>query len=473
MRKIIIRIISAVCAAAALLTAAVIALNEIYYKDVFPAGVWINGLYCTGMTPQAVADDLDSVMQENVERVTVRMADGACYELNPGEYGVTASYRSVIEDIYKENSGYSWLKNLLCGRVYEAEPDYCYDTETMREKLSGLSWLNERLYNPENTVSIVRSEEEGYILSDETKDLLLKDEAVELICEGIVNQLTDIDLSSDENKSLCYKSIPYTDEMKDTLEKWKGVSKLQSFHMLYVFGDRQELICAGVTADWLALDDEGNLVFDENNNPVTDESVIEEYVAYLSTKYDTVGTEREFKATSGKTVKIEGGSYGNAIDTEAEYEFLLNAFLNGESGTRVPEYKTEVLEKGEDDIGDTYVEVDMGEQHMYYYKDGELVLDTPVVTGNMSRGWDTPSKVCYVYFKQKNRVLRGKNYATPVKYWMAVDGNIGIHDATWRDEFGGDIYLTNGSHGCINTPLEVMSELYELVEEGTPVILFY
>lgn len=77
------------------------------------------------------------------------------------------------------------------------------------------------------------------------------------------------------------------------------------------------------------------------------------------------------------------------------------------------------------------------------------------------------------YFKQKNRVLRGANYATPVKYWMAVDGRIGIHDASWRKEFGGDIYLTDGSHGCINTPLEKVQELYDMVEIGTPVIMFY
>ena len=133
----------------------------------------------------------------------------------------------------------------------------------------------------------------------------------------------------------------------------------------------------------------------------------------------------------------------------------------------------EAKEKGADDIGDTYIEIDMGNQHMYYYVDGTIVIDTPVVTGNASRGWDTPAKVCFVYFKQRNRVLRGANYATPVKYWMAVDGHIGIHDATWRGEFGGEIYKTNGSHGCINTPLEIMTELYDVVETGTPVVMFY
>lgn len=474
MKKYIARLIGMIFAMAAFFAAAVIALNEIYYKDTFPMGVWINGIYCTGMTPGEVAGCLDSAAGENVfQSVNVRTLDGKVHALRPDEYGTTASYRTAVEAIYKENKGYSWLANFTGGKGYRVEPEYHYNLALMKSKLMELDWLNERLYNPQNSVSIVKSALAGYILVDETRDLLLRDDAVELICDGIVNQLTDIDLSSDENKIRCYQSIPYTDEMKDTLAKWQGIEAFQRFRMTYLFGDRQEVIDEKVVADWMALDENGQIVFDDNNRPVLDESLIEEYVAYLSATYDTVGIEREFQATSGKCVKISGGSYGNAIDTEKEFAFLLDAFLNGESGTRVPEYRLEAWEKGADDIGDTYVEVDMGEQHMYYYKDGALVIDTPVVTGNHSRGWDTPAKVCHVYFKQKNRVLRGRNYATPVKYWMAVDGNIGIHDATWRKEFGGDIYLTDGSHGCINTPLEIMSEMYDIVEKGTPVILFY
>ncbi len=243
--------------------------------------------------------------------------------------------------------------------------------------------------------------------------------------------------------------------------------------MIYEFGGREEIIDEAVVADWMTLDAQGELVFDEENRPVLDRTLIKEYVAYLASTYNTVGIERSFKATRGDLVKVPGGGYGNELDETAEYEFLLNAFLNRQSGTRIPQYISEAWEKGSDDIGDTYIEVDMTDQHMYYYVDGELVIDTPVVTGNTSRNWGTPAKVCAVYFKQKNRVLRGANYATPVKYWMAVDGHIGIHDATWRKEFGGEIYQTNGSHGCINTPIEIMEELYDMVELGTPVILFY
>lgn len=323
----------------------------------------------------------------------------------------------------------------------------------------------------------------GYILVDETKDLLSKEDAVRLICEKIVNHLTGmdensfqsilIDLSTGTNKEICYKNVPHTDEMKDTLAKWAGISDFQNFHMIYQFGDCEEVIDANVVADWMALDEEGNIVFDENNIPVLDETMIAEYVAYLSATYNTVGRERKFKATRGDVVTVSGGGYGNELDEKAEYEFLLKAFHDKECGIRIPQYTSEAWEKGSDDIGDTYIEVDMGNQHMYYYADGKLVIDTPIVTGNTSRRWGTPSKVCFVYFKQKDRVLRGANYATPVKYWMAVDGHIGIHDATWRKEFGGEIYKTNGSHGCINTPLEIMTELYDLVELGTPVIMFY
>ena len=144
-----------------------------------------------------------------------------------------------------------------------------------------------------------------------------------------------------------------------------------------------------------------------------------------------------------------------------------------ENTPHVPAYIHEGYVRGLDDIGDTYIEIDMTDQRMYYYVEGELTLETDVVTGNTGRRMGTPQGINFVYAKQRNRTLRGADYASFVKYWMPVKGNVGIHDASWRGKFGGQIYKTNGSHGCINTPSDVMSELYELAEVGTPVIMFY
>ena len=100
-------------------------------------------------------------------------------------------------------------------------------------------------------------------------------------------------------------------------------------------------------------------------------------------------------------------------------------------------------------------------------------METDVVTGNTSKKWGTPEGIYSVYAKQKNRILRGTGYASFVNYWMPVNGNIGIHDASWRSTFGGEIYKKSGSHGCINTPYQKMKEIYDTVEIGIPVIMFY
>ena len=143
-------------------------------------------------------------------------------------------------------------------------------------------------------------------------------------------------------------------------------------------------------------------------------------------------------------------------------------YIQASPQSHIPIYEREAFCYGKNDIGDTYIEVDMTEQKMYYYEKGVLKLETEIVTGNMRRRMGTPEGVNFVYNKQKNRVLRGPGYASPVKFWMPVKGGIGIHDAGWRKEFGGDIYQTAGSHGCINTPKDKMEELYDMRADRHP-----
>ncbi len=127
-------------------------------------------------------------------------------------------------------------------------------------------------------------------------------------------------------------------------------------------------------------------------------------------------------------------------------------------------------------IGDTYVEVDLTHQMMLIYIDGELVLDTPIVSGKI--GANTIPGAYQVWEKLENTDLTGydptrnRNYVQPVDYWIAFDDQLqGIHDANWQPYFGGDAYLTGGSLGCINTPPSVMSTVYDLVSVGMPVLV--
>ena len=105
--------------------------------------------------------------------------------------------------------------------------------------------------------------------------------------------------------------------------------------------------------------------------------------------------------------------------------------------------------------------MDLATQHLYFYKDGKVIIDSPFVSGNVSKNYTTPPGLFELYYKQKDRVLKGEDYAAPVKYWMPFNGGIGLHDADWRSKFGGTIYQTNGSHGCINLPPAVAKTVYE------------
>ena len=121
----------------------------------------------------------------------------------------------------------------------------------------------------------------------------------------------------------------------------------------------------------------------------------------------------------------------------------------------------------------TFVEVDLTNQTVIYYKNGEVITQGNVVTGNVSQGHATPAGVYKLDWKAKDYVLRGQGYASPVNFWMPFNGGIGLHDASWRSQFGGSIYKTNGSHGCVNMTYSVAKAIYDNIEEHTTIICKY
>ena len=117
----------------------------------------------------------------------------------------------------------------------------------------------------------------------------------------------------------------------------------------------------------------------------------------------------------------------------------------------------------------TYVDVNTVTQTMVYYENGEPVLMSPIVTG--SPGRSTPKGVFMIDNMVPGKYLTGPTWHVWVDRWMRFSGNCGLHDASWRKEFGGDIYLHNGSHGCVNLPKNIAVALYDRVGIGTVVIV--
>lgn len=163
------------------------------------------------------------------------------------------------------------------------------------------------------------------------------------------------------------------------------------------------------------------------------------------------------------------------VTYELDREALLEQLIGQVTMLDATELKAPYICKrnGEDyTLGDTYVEIDIYRQKMTYFHEGEVIAFTDVVTGLPWGYWTWPG-LYGVQNKDTDCQLTAPDYSVHVDYWVGYDGEYGIHDADWREEFGGDIYVTNGSHGCTNTPLEAMAAIYEKIEVGTPVIVHF
>ena len=187
----------------------------------------------------------------------------------------------------------------------------------------------------------------------------------------------------------------------------------------------------------------------------------------LATKYGKIETS-DADNEEGKVVTTK---VGTAPDANKIYEDILVCFEKQESGAFTAEY-IEINESSISDYGSLYVYVDLDAQKVSLIENDKVILEAPCVSGGVSAGHSTPDGVFSIYYKQRNATLRGPGYASFVKYWMPFNGGIGLHDADgWRYSYGGDIYLYNGSHGCINLPEKAAAQIYEKVQAGTKVVV--
>ncbi|MBO5094297.1 MAG: L,D-transpeptidase/peptidoglycan binding protein [Lachnospiraceae bacterium] len=452
---------------------------SVYYMGRFSYGTWINGIYCTGKSVWTVNTEL--LAQPEYETLTLLLPGGERENVRMEDIGLEQSYEKPLLALFAEQNPWKWYENVRApASRREIIPERSFDEKRFEQVFSDLSFVKERKTDDAYRV-FIRKTANGYELVNERERVLDPEKCRETIKEAMLRGDQVCDLAAEG----CYHDLPLDEEMQSVIDLWRRIDAFQTCGVRYRFGKEEVRLTPDIVCDWLVAQNdtssdedvlttgENPFLVDENGEFTVDREKLEAFVDSLADRYDTVGAERAFHATRGDTVTITGGTYGNRIDRKAEKEYLYQAFCERRTEVRDPVYLQEARQKGRDDIGDTYIEIDMGEQHLYYYEDGKCVLDTPVVTGDMLRRRDTPPMVCYVYAKQRNRTLRGPGYASFVKYWMPVKGGIGIHDARWRDEFGGEIYKTKGSHGCINTPEEAMAQLYERVEIGTPVVMFY
>ena len=221
-------------------------------------------------------------------------------------------------------------------------------------------------------------------------------------------------------------------------------------------------------AQWLIVGNDGLSVSLDGENMAT-------YCTELAKKHDVSKKKTgQFKTTGGSIINVPVASSGQTVDGNKLYEAIAEAINNKKSATVEAVYSEAKEEETGEYVtyGGNYCEVDLTNQMVYVYKNGELVVSSQCVTGCISKGHGTPTGVYSIFSRDKDRYLRGDGYKSWVNFFIPFNGGIGFHDASWRSTFGGNIYMYSGSHGCINMPYSAAKKLYENVTLDEKVIVY-
>ncbi len=445
-----------------------------------------------------------SVCGENVSWLPV---EEAADKLQDTFQSTQVVFNEDGKDIYKvslKDAGYSLNRDSLINELNKVK-DNREDCKMLFEKPKAVTidyqvqWDDDSVRNAfandkmDNGSERVASKDAEIVFNNDTKHFEIAPSSLGTVIDNakLMNRIQET-LNNSFSKELLTKEIAVTIDtdmykVPDVTEDQKTINKqlkknnkhidnYTTSTITYTFGDVTENISQDMIGEWIMIED-GEISLDDG--------AIRDYIGQLGADYNTQYIPREFKTSHGDTVVIENNEYGYWIDEDAEYEQLVQDIASGKNVTREPIYSAEGWKRnGNDDLVGGYVEVDLSSQHVWLYVDGEMVMETDCVTGQPTGGIDpvtgepedrsTYEGTYPISYKESPAVLSSDiyGYEQPVDYWMPFVYGQGLHDAGWRSGFGGNIYLWDGSHGCVNLPTYEASVIYSYVDENFPVILY-
>ena len=443
-----------------------------YYANRFFEGTYINGIDCSNKTAYEVEQAIASTVEAYSIEVTSRNQDPQT--ISGSQIGYQYMSDGEVLNLLKQQKPYEWVRGFMETRSYNTQENVTFDKTLLQNEVKALNCAQpENQVEPENAYVAMNGDEFTIVPETEGSKLKVK-EAYKALDAAISGSQTSIDLGSTPDVYAVAAVTSEDSTLQATRDAYNNYTKAS---ITYTFGDQTVTLDGSTLKNWLQFDEKGQLVQDDASFT----QHVKDFVAQLASEHNTVGTTRSFNTTSGRTVSVYGSAYGWKIDQDAEAAQLTEEIRTGTQTTREPVYSMRANAYGYNDIGSTYIEVDLSSQHMYYYQGGSIIFDSDIVSGDIR--YDdraTPPGIFTLYYKKSPDVLRGAKkpdgtyeYETSVTYWMPFNGGIGFHDATWQAYFGGDRYTYAGSHGCINMPLDAAATLYSIIDTNVPIVCFY
>lgn len=375
---------------------------------------------------------------------------------------INVKLQKNVSELKNQQNPFLWFVNIFNDESYRVDYVVEYDDHQLNEFIDGFDYMKPE--NMEESVDAYVKLQDGEVVV--VPDITGTKVNPEKVYETIKNALAVYDDSVELEYNDCYvladitKDSPVIAGIVEKADKYLSINAYYDFNGYKLKLSKEDLTFMGY------IDSTGNVSISKTNVTV--------FANNLAQEYSTCYTDRKFRTHDGKTILIYGGNFGWLLDAEKEAEELYELMLTKNNFMKEPA----CIKKGYtfcdmNDIGKNYVEIDLADQKVYIVKDGVVTFEADCVSGHEYGGHHTPGGLFDITYKEMYTVLVGPDWNSPVTFWLPFNGQIGLHDASWRYTFGGDIYLWNGSHGCVNLSYNAAKEIYNFVEIGTPVVAYW
>lgn len=438
-----------------------------YYAEKFQANTSFGDVDISNLT---LEDAQDKIEEQILSREVSIMENGQeLGSISLAELGAHVDMEQTLKQSYYSQDPNQWITGFFSSADYEnILNNHVYlDPMSVQQALNNLGISNVDRTAPQDA-SIVYKQGQGYVVEEAAIGNQLD---ADLMAQAMIEAIQAGADSLELNQAYAQPTVTSEDERIESAIA--QIDEIVNTNITLEIQNEEVTIPKEKILDWL--------YFDASNNPVFDSEGIYDYLGGLNEEYASFNSTRQFNSTLQGRVDVPAGTLGWSIDRESETDSIIADLKAGNDVTREPAIVGTGYNANGDDIGSTYVEVDLTYQKMYYYENGQLLLETDIVSGMAAADPPTPTipGAYSIWNKEKDATLvgvnqqRGTDYQQPVSYWLPFDDTgQGIHDANWQGAFGGDVYSYAGSQGCINTPPHVMEQLFNMVSVGTPVIVF-
>ncbi len=456
------------------LLVAIVCVSGVYLYNKASSGLFfektaVNGYDVSDMSCQQVFQML--LKDYSAPTLTITEQGETAMTLTLSDMGYTIEESTLLAEIqdclHEQNN--NLLSSLMEGNIFEVEVPFDCDENKFRQTVTVENLAAPRVASTNATMEYNGEE---YYIAEPTYGNEFDEADLQVMVKDYADKLVQKDRPQEDGTIEIPDSFYYPpDVTQDNSEMNFLVNVYNSYckaDIILTFGEEEVELDWDTIQNWLVIDgDEWWIDVDQ----------AEMFVTNLAATYNTLYLPRSFTTSTGSTIQYASSDYGYRIDESAELEELLADISFNTRITREPMYSdTGLRRNGTDDICGTYVEVNLTTQHLWYYKNNELFLETDVVTGMPTEERETITGVFMIPYKEMNVTLSGGSgasaWSTPVTYWMPFHEGQGLHDANWRSSFGGEIYISDGSHGCVNMPYDQAEKIYNEIEERTPIFLY-